>query len=446
MKIQTVIGRVSIFLTATIAALGQQSSTKPLQYTIHDLGTLGGESSMAYYVNDFGVVSGQAALSNGTNHASLWYQGAKLDIGTPGLAAPSGSAALNSTSFSVNNFGQAVGAAESPKLDPNNENFCSYGTGHTCAPFVWQLGFMARLPGLGGPNGQAISINSVGEAVGVAETNSKDLSCAAVTASQVLDYKGVRWNLSQGKTHVLAPLSNDTISVGLWINDRGQAVGQSGMCDNTTLPPLVIGPHAALWEKDGTVRNLGNLGGECLSPCVNPLLGPIGNTPLYITDDGKVVGASVLEGEQTMHAFLWSNKAGQMEDLNTIPGDIASVALAINDTEGIVGISFQPDGTPRAFLRKHGQMLDLNALVQANAPIYALVAQFINSRGQIAGFGADTSTGAIHAFLATPSDSDSNVHWSRDSDESQPNKMVLSEDARKQLRQLVRGVAFGSRH
>ncbi len=446
MKIQTTIGRIALVATGTALALAQQSTTKPLRYTIHDLGTLGGTSSMSYYVNDFGLVSGQAALSNGTIHATLWHQGAKIDIGTPGFGTSSGSATLNSTSFSVNNFAQAAGTAETPTLDPNGENFCGYGTGRSCVPFVWQFGSMTQLSGLGGQNGQAIAINRVGEMVGVAETNSKDLSCSTVTPSQVLDYEGVRWNLRDGKTHVLPPLSNDTISVGLWINDRGQAVGQSGLCNNSTLPPLVIGPHAVLWDKNGTVRDLGNLGGECLSPCVNPLLGPIGNTPLYVTDNGKVVGASVLGGEQTMHAFLWTNKEGKMEDLDTILGDIGSVALAMDEKEGIVGISFQSDGTPRAFLRKRGQMLDLNALVQADAPIYALVAQFINSEGQIAGFGVDTSTGEVHAFLATPSGEGDNAHTWRDSGEEPPRKIVLREDARWELRRLVRGVAFGEQH
>ena len=446
MKLQTIIGYTALFVTGTVAALGQQSSTKPPRYLIRDLGTLGGASSMAYYVNEWGVVSGQAQLSNGTNHATLWYQNAKLDVGTPGLGGQSGSATLNSTSFIVNDFGQTVGAAETSSTDPNGENFCGYGTGHTCAPFIWQFGFMTALAGLGGPNGQAIAINNVGQIVGVAETNSQDSSCSTITAGQILDYQGVQWNLRQGTKRVLSPLSNDTISVALWINDKGQAVGQSGMCGNTTLPPLVIGPHAVLWEKDGTVRDLGNLGGECLSPCVSPLVGPIGNTPLYITDEGKVVGASVLPGEQTMHAFLWPNKAGRMEDLKTIPGDIASVALAINNKGAVVGISFQPDGRPRAFLRKDGQMLDLNALVQADAPIYASVAQFINLSGQVAGFGADTSTGEIHAFLATPYDGDQNAHLWRNTDEDPPNKVVLSEGARKQLRQLIRGGAFGLQH
>jgi hypothetical protein len=46
-------------------------------------------------------------------------------------------------------------------------------------------------------------------------------------------------------------------------------------------------------------------------------------------------------------------------------------------------------------------MLDLNTLLPMNSPIHALVAQFINSSGEIAGFGVNGS-GQTHAFLATP--------------------------------------------
>ena len=44
-------------------------------------------------------------------------------------------------------------------------------------------------------------------------------------------------------------------------------------------------------------------------------------------------------------------------------------------------------------------MIDLNTLLPANSPIYALVAQLINSSGEIVGFGVNAS-GQTHAFLA----------------------------------------------
>ena len=54
-----------------------------------------------------------------------------------------------------------------------------------------------------------------------------------------------------------------------------------------------------------------------------------------------------------------------------------------------MGLSIDKTGAPRAFLRRNGVMLDLNTLLPANSPIYALVAQLINSSGEIAGFGVN---------------------------------------------------------
>jgi probable HAF family extracellular repeat protein len=154
-----------------------------------------------------------------------------------------------------------------------------------------------------------------------------------------------------------------------------------------------------LWE-NGTVTDLGNLGGTCITPCRNAALGPLGNTAFYIGNQGQVVGTSVLAGEQTMHAFLWTRETG-MKDLGTVKGDYASVGLGANEKGEVVGLSIDKTGVPRAFLRRNGVMIDLNSLLQANAPIHALVAEIINSSHQIVGFGVN-GNGQTHAFLATP--------------------------------------------
>jgi len=394
-----------LLVALTVRVVSAQDDSHFRRYTIQDLGTLGGTSSMAYSVNNRGVVSGLAALANGTSHATLWFRNNAFDIGAPGLGGANNSATLNSTAFTINDFGQAVGNAETTDTDPNGENFCGYGTGHVCLPFFWQFGRMTALATEGGPNGQAVSINARGEAVGVAETNIRDSTCSTAVPNQVLDYIGVVWNVRQENSRTLRPLPGDSVTIGLWINDHGEAVGQSGLCSNTQLPPLATGSHAVLWDKDGGPHDLGNLGDECVSLCTSPTFGVLTNTPLYIDDQSRVVGASVLAGGQTGHAFLWTKGTGTMQDLGTLPGDAASVALAINPEGEIVGISFDPTGSPRAFLRTHtGIMLDLNSLLPADAPVYALVAQFINEKGQIAGFGVEKATGQVHAFLATPVD------------------------------------------
>jgi probable HAF family extracellular repeat protein len=91
-----------------------------------------------------------------------------------------------------------------------------------------------------------------------------------------------------------------------------------------------------------------------------------------------------------------------MQDLGTIPGDVASVALGINDSGEVVGISFDPSFNPRAFVRQNGVMTDINTLIPAGFPLFLLTACSVNSRGEIIGL-AVTSTGEAHGYLATPS-------------------------------------------
>src|SRR5258707_1853570 len=148
---------------------------------------------------------------------------------------------------------------------------------------------------------------------------------------------------------------------------------------------FAAGPHAVLWQ-NGLPADLGDLGGTCTTPCISPVLGPYGNTPLYINNQGQVVGLSALPGGATFHAFLWTKATG-MQDLHTLPGDVASVGLAINSSSQAVGLSLDSGGNPRAFLWQNGVITDLNALIPADSPFLVLfVADVINSSGEIVGF------------------------------------------------------------
>ena len=182
------------------------------------------------------------------------------------------------------------------------------------------------------------------------------------------------------------------------INDNGQAVGASDACANTILPPFATGQHAVLWEKDGSVHDLGNVGGTA-----NPEVLGVGNIAFSINNRGQVVGVSAQAGNTTTRAFLWTRETG-MTDLGTFPGDVNSAGLSINNDGDVVGGSIDGDvatGNPHPFLWHHGKMTDLNRLVP-DSPLLLLVAFAINDVGEIAGFGVQTSTGDIHAFLATP--------------------------------------------
>jgi probable HAF family extracellular repeat protein len=408
----------------------QQNNSQPARYTVTDLGTLpGGVFSTSTAVNNSGgLVSGIAALPDGTQHAVLWQRGQIIDIGIPGAGGP------NSGAFGINERGQASVQAETSALDPNNENFCAYGTGLKCLPFFWQDGVLTPLPLLGGNNGTVGALNNRGEVVGIAENNTVDSTCPpgvafTGTGPQVLDYEAVIWGPKAGQIRELRPLDGDTVGMALWVNDNGQAVGASGLCSNTVLPPIAFGPHAVLWEKDGSAHDLGNLGSS------------VGNVGLSINNHGQVVGASSLTPDATpffgSHAFLWTREKG-MRDLGTLPGDVASAGLGINDEGQVVGISNDANGNPRAFLWQNGVMTDLNTLIPADSPLFLLGAFVINSRGEIIGFGVNDA-GEVHGFLATPSNEGCGEgHKGKRAD--------LSDDVRKALMRQLRFGPFGSRH
>jgi probable HAF family extracellular repeat protein len=356
------------------------------RYTLTDLGPVGGPPGQPYTMTDNGLISAAAAADDGSMHAVLWNKGRKSDLGSPGLGG------LNSLAIGINESGQAVGGAESTTLDLNGEDFCGFHAfglpfqGTKCLPFIWQYGAMTPLPTLGGVNGQASWINNRGEIVGTAENTRRDALCPS---PQQFQFKPVIWE--NGQVRELPTFGSDQDGYAFAINDSGQVAGGSGDCG--ALQPngtWLQSRHALLWQT-GTVIDLGNLGGTGLG---------LGILALAVSNQGKAVGYSDLPGDHTYHGFLWSKDTG-MQDLGTLPRDVASVALAINDAGDVTGISFDPDSNLRAFVWRNGGMSDLNTLIPADSPLSLVLACSINSKGEIAGLGV-TNTGEAHGFLATP--------------------------------------------
>jgi uncharacterized membrane protein len=99
-----------------------------------------------------------------------------------------------------------------------------------------------------------------------------------------------------------------------------------------------------------------------------------------------------------------------MHDLGTLPGDVYSEALGINDRGVIVGASYGAGfATSRAFIVIDGAMRPLQDLLAGKPALSLLYANDINDRGQITG-GACALKGktcpkgaAATTFLATPS-------------------------------------------
>src|SRR5271165_3398279 len=387
---------VALMVPLGVAAQDQAEHHGPTHYNVVSLGVpLGGTTSGTAAINNLGWVAGASNLTgDATEHAELWVYGYPIDLGT--LGGPNSAVLWPG----LNLWGEAVGISDTSDTEPLNEGwscgafFPASHAGHICSGFVWQWGVgMTKLPALGGNNGFATSVKDLGQVVGWAENTVHDPTCVY---PQVLQFEAVVWGPSPGQIKQLPNYPGDPDSASTGINDKGQVIGISGICQNAVGNQSAT--HALLWQS-GTVTNLGNLGGTAW------------NTPMAINNQGQIVGFSDLTGDQggnnpNFHAFLWV-RPGPMQDLGTLPRDAISEALGINAQNQIVGVSYGAGFTnPRAFIYQNGRMIDLNTLTLPNSPVYLQVGGDINDEGVIAGQGclpANCAAGtSFVSFVAVP--------------------------------------------
>ncbi|GLQ89174.1 hypothetical protein [Dyella flagellata] len=386
-----------IMLTAAVCMAGLLAELPMTaaadHYQVRTLGSLGGTSSSGSSINRFGLVSGNSNLpGDQTQHAALWLSGSAFDLGT--LGGPNSAIAWPVK----NDYGVLVGIAETAQMDPLGENWSCYiffatgnPSGHICRGFVWRWGHMQALPTLGGNNGFATGANDFGLAVGWAENTVHDSTCDPVS-HQVLQFKPVVYGPGDDDIHALPLIGTDTSGAATAINNRGQIVGISGLCDQAIGRYTAI--HAVLWQ-DGKATDLGNLGV------------PAWNTPMAINERGVVVGfADVANpgGAAALytHAFVWT-PAGGMRDLGTLPKDATSQALGINGQGTIVGQSCDSLGACHAVMWRNGRIVDLNSpQVTSGVSGQLWSANDINDAGVITGQLLNPVTKVYSTFVAVP--------------------------------------------
>lgn len=370
-------------------AQAQRTAKLQLSYRITALPSLGGTSSVGNSINDRGWVAGRSNLPSGVRHAALWRNGAVTDLGSLG-----GPGRNSSVLWPVKNLrGIVTGITQTAEPDPLNEKWsCGFffpaatGTGFKCVGFKWQNGVMTPLPTLGGTHGFATGSNNFGMTVGWAENQVEDSTCVL---PQRLQFRAVIWGPNNSVLRQLPPLPGDTTTAATAINDRGQVVGISGICDQAAGRFSAI--HNVLWEH-GQPRNIGDLGGVAW------------NTPMMINQRGDIVGfanASAADGGDFNPRAYVKLVGNPLRKIDPLPGDASGQGLGINEWRQVVGQSCDAEGNCRAFLWHNGVSHDLNALAPDNDDLLT-TANDIDDFGRITGQGFDDESGQFFAYIATP--------------------------------------------
>src|SRR5262249_8200254 len=286
-----------LFTVCCGSAMAQ--TTEAQQYQVSYLDSLGGTNSRGNSANNRGWIAGFSRLSGNLNrHATIWRNGSILDLGTLG-----GRDKNSSVAWPVkNNRGIIAGISQTDTPEPNGERWSCFAffsgpkrEGFTCLGFIWEDGLMRALQPLpGGNNSFATGADNTGQVVGWAENGVRDSTCVG---TQVLQFRPVIWGPGIDQIRQLPLISGDKSGAATAINNQGQIVGISGICDQAV--GRFTAEHAVLWD-NGKVIDIGNLG-----------VG-LWNTPMSINDRGDIVGfagtdPNDLDGN-LLRAFIWTRK------------------------------------------------------------------------------------------------------------------------------------------
>ncbi len=333
-----IFGSIALLLGSAVTPAASEPGDQLPAYTLVDLGSFLPEA-----INGSGQLAGVAVKPSGQFGAFRWQDGVFQEIDVP--LSPNGAI----QPYGINTAGHVAGWADVAGVGQRG--------------FLWDGTTATVLDALGGSFSVAQAINSIDQVVGYA-ANSNDQP------------RAVLWN---GATPTdLGSLGGRSFANG--INDAGEVVGQS---------ELGNGQSRAFLYTNGAMIDLGTLGGSHSSGYA-------------ITNDGVVLGWSLLAGDQIAHPFLWQN--GVMTDLGGLPGATGTTELVntINGHGEMVGLSQLTLGGNElhAVLYKDGAYTDLNSVLPGSSGWLLRIAQRINDAGQIVGQGL--LNGEFRGFLLTP--------------------------------------------
>jgi len=262
---------------------------------------------------------------------------------------------------------------------------------------------------LGGPNsyqdapGQ--TVNNRGEAITFADTPIPDPFAPNCFQVDCLISHAIKWH--KGVRTDLGALPGINDSVPTWITPNGLIAGLS---ENGEIDPLTAFPElrAVLWNKDGTIVDLGTLGGNSSQAfgvnsrgqAVGVALNTVLENPLFASF------MNIAPAATQARAFLWQD--GSMQDLGTLGGSDAD-AQGVNERGQVVGFSFTDSSsnattglpTVHPFVWENGRMVDLHSLggTLAFPGGFFAPAPTLNNRGQVVGTSTLKGDQTWHPFL-----------------------------------------------
>lgn len=321
-------------------ALTPEVDTIPTRYQLAQLGAVPGfDSSRVFALNNLGQMAGSIDSTNHETHGFAWDNGAMIDLGTFG--------GRKSIITGLNDAGDVVGT-----LVTNGERraFMSRNGQFT------DLGVMDQFPKLGdegdkyngGPGiiyyAPPVTINNHGQVTG---------NFAAGNGSRSFIF-------NDGQPAYFGVLKDAGNFYPEEINNRGQILGRATQ-RNGGMRPL-------LW-RDGEMIDLAALDGDPF-------------TPSALNDDGVVAGwITPTNGvAKQPQAILWEN--GKARRLNQGTSK-SSHAVALNNSGTVVGYARNWENFLFACVWDHGEMHDLNDLMEMKTGWRLTSADAINDRGQI---------------------------------------------------------------
>ncbi|WP_297326101.1 PEP-CTERM sorting domain-containing protein [Nitrosomonas sp.] len=275
----------------------------------------------------------------------------------------------------INNLGQVVGSyfIGDPQI------FHAYMTGENGVGFK-------DLGTLGGDRSVAYGINDLGQVVGQAQLANKGPTHAFITGPDGL-----------GMRDLNVPFPSE-FSRASSINNSGQVAG------DTSARAFITGPDGV----GVTVKNIGQTipvdinesgrlvgqingtafitgpDGKVITP-VQPLPGGLASLASAINDSGQVVGRS--GASYGIQAYVTGENGVGITNLGTFGGSF-SEATDINNAGEVVGIASLETPEAHSFLYSHGGMTDLSLLDVVIGNNWSNIqVTAINDNGQILGYG-----------------------------------------------------------